>query len=308
MKKVQIAFLDEEGFMENLANYLCRKVRVGIETRLFTSFEMLKKHVSKGETQVLIVDEMLEGQVHALKTYVPQIMLLSEGNMVHEGREFTVLFKYQSAQEIIGEILEQVAEDERIPFEKSHVPKGTMECIGVYAPFGGGGVSEYAFALGKKLSKTKKTLYVNLEEFHGMAEKYTLRRKREECGYRGMSEVIFYLKQRKEKLALKLETLIHVVDHLDCIPAVEDYRDLHNMSAEDVKQFLEVLSEQTMYEVVVFDIGYLEESTLFLMEQCKRLYMPACTTDTAKCKTQAFEQLLLRNNRQNLWEKFERIS
>lgn len=307
MKKIQIALLDEEGFMENLVNYLSRKIQSGIETRLFTNFSMLKKHLQKGETHILIADETAEERVREVRSYVLQIMLLSEGTVMREGSEYFVLFKYQPAKELVREILEQIAEDERIAFEKRRMRKDDMEYLGVYAPFGGAGVSEYAFALAKKKAQSKKTLYVNLEEFQGMEEKCIGRKVREKQFYRGMSEVIFYLKQRKEKLALKLETLVWSVQEAECIFAVEDYRDLHSLTVEDVQTFLEVLSVQTPYEAVVFDIGYLGESTLFLMEQCTKLFMPQGAGSVQQCKEKAFERLLIQNDKQAVWEKFEKV-
>ncbi len=65
---------------------------------------------------------------------------------------------------------------------------------------------------------------------------------------------MFYLKQRKDKLALKLETLVVSMEDLDYILAVEDYRDLYSMNCEDIQLFLKVLLRQTEYEKIIFDI------------------------------------------------------
>ena len=122
-----------------------------------------------------------------------------------------------------------------------------------------------------------------------------------------MSEVVFYLKQRKEKLALKLETVVASWSGADYIFAVEDYRDLYSLSSEDVHQFLNVLSGQTDYETVIFDIGFLSEAALALMERCNMLYMPYAKTKQQKSKEAAFWRLLDRGNYGRLAEHFQRI-
>ena len=72
-----------------------------METRLFTSLEMLKKAAEGGGIDVLLAGEEVAGEIRGLREKIPQIMLLSEGSQVSEKSDYYLLFKYQSAQNIV---------------------------------------------------------------------------------------------------------------------------------------------------------------------------------------------------------------
>lgn len=307
MKRIQVALYDRNGYMPSLVDYLCKKGHSLFETRLFTSTKLLEKQaVEKGIDVLLAGEEVLE-EIRCFRDLIPQIILLSEGDKVCEGTEYYVIFKYQPAQEIVREMLACVAEDDRISFTQRRVGGREMDVVSVYAPYGGAGVTEMATRVAKEMAQQKKTLFVSLELFQGLAwlgeeEKGG---RGEEKDHRGMSEVIFYLKQRKGKLALKLETILVSSENLDGIMAVEDYRDLQSLESRDLQSFLDILIQQTDYACVVFDIGYLSEATLWLMEQSNRLYMPTAHTGAQNIKRQSFRRLLLREGREKLLEKFQ---
>lgn len=308
LKKIQIALYDRDGYMNSLADYLCRKGHNMLETRLFTKLDMLKKSVEEGKIDVLLAGEEVANEIRCLKDKVTRIMLLSEGSQVSEESEFFLLFKYQSAQNLVKEVLAQIAEDDMIYFTQKIITKKTVELIGVFAPFGGAGVTDYALSMAKELAKQYKTLYINMELFQGLDFLLQGKKKEKENIYRGMSEVVFYLKQRKEKLALKLETVVIPLEELDVILAVEDYRDLYSLGCGEMRQLLKVLLHQTDYEKVVFDIGYTGDSALYLMEQCSRLYMPEAVTPMQKSKEQAFWRFLRRENYEQMVQNFKRYA
>lgn len=305
LKKIQIALYGRDEYMNHLADYLCRKGHNMLETRLFTNFDMLCESVKKGRIDVLLAGEEVTEEIHCFKNKISQIMLLSEGNQVSEFSEFYLLYKYQSAQSLVKEVLAQIAEDDTICCTQKLTLKRSVDLIGMYAPYGGAGTTEYARTMAGEFSKQYKTLYVSLELFQGLGFLSGERKAGLEEFERGMSEVVFYLKQRKEKLALKLETIIAAIDGLDYIFAVEDYRDLYSLSCEDIRRFIKVLLQETEYEKVVFDIGYLNDSSLYLMEQCNRLYMPRAVTKTQKSKEEAFFHFLKREEYDGIAQQFE---
>jgi hypothetical protein len=265
-----------------------------IETRLFTSLEMLKKNTESGWVDVLLAGEEVVDEIQDIKDKIPQIMLLSEGGRAEEESEYYLLFKYQSAESLVREVLAQAAENDNIFYTQKLINKRAVEIIGVYAPFGGAGVTEYAVSMAEELAKKEQTLYVNMELFQGLPLDTVGKRKNEEAFCRGMSEVIFYLKQRKEKLALKLETIVISKNNLSMIPTVEDYRDLYSLNCEDIRHFLKVLLQQTEYGKIIFDIGFMSDAVLYLLDRCNAVHMPKAVTVTQKRKQQSFIDFLQR--------------
>lgn len=307
VNKLRIALYDSSGYMTRLAEYICRKGYQMLETKLYTNLPFLKKCAAAGEIDVLLAGEEVAEEIAGLEADISQVILLTEGKGINPPPAYTLVFKYQPAQNIVQEILSHVAENDEIHVTQWTYRRKRIEFIGVYAPFGGGGVTTYALTAAKELSERHRVLYISLELFCGLDMFFSEGKHQEIISERGMSEVIFYLKQRKDKLAMKLESLISVIDGVRGILAVEDYRDLYQMTKEDMELFLDVLEKQTEYEKIIFDIGYLSDTILFLMSQCTRIYMPKAITESQQSKKRAFERLLIRENNTRISENIQEM-
>ncbi len=111
-----------------------------------------------------------------------------------------------------------------------------------------------------------------------------------------MSEAVYYIKQKKDKLAFKLASIIkHHKDGYNYILPVEDYSDLYSISQEDMECFTDVLGREMMYEKVVFDVGYIHVSSLKLFQVCDLLILPEASGQLQENKQHSFEKLLIRN-------------
>lgn len=289
-KKIKIALYDSDGYMVSLVNYLCRKKQEIVETRLFTNRSMLKDYVMEGQVDVLLAQEEEEDWVMGLGSFVPKIILLIEGSMLREHTDYIPVFRYQSAEEVVREVMEAVAEDDRIIYNSAFTVHRQGEVICGFSPFGGAGLSTFLTGMARESAGSCQTLYVSLEQFCGIKNAFSDKRGQAREQLRGMSEVIYYLQQRKEKLAIKLESIICEWEQLHCILAVENYHDLQQMTRADMERLLQILFDELYYEKVIFDIGYLGEATEYLLEQCERIYMPVPRTPVQEMKQQACEQ------------------
>jgi len=306
-KKIRMALYDSDGYMISLVNYLCKKKQEIVETRLFTNPSMLQEYVKEGQVDVLLAQEEEAEWLYGLQAFVPKVILLSEGNMVREQPGYGFVFRYQSAEEVVREVLEEVAEDDRIVYGGAVTAHGQGEIISGYSPFGGAGLSTFLAVLAEELAENYRTLYVSLEEFHGL-ENLPLEKKGQQEEYRGMSEVIFYLQQRKEKLALKLDSLVYGGERAEYLLAVENCRDLHQMTREDMECFLQILFDETPYEKVIFDVGYLGEAGEFLLAQSDKIYMPIPKTKAQEMKQRAWKQGWERLGYEEILEKIYQVT
>lgn len=298
--KIKIALFDDDGYMSSFAGYLCKKYKNIVETRLFTNLEMLTGYINTGKADVLLASEIYVEQFRKYSEQISQMVFLSEENCLQESPDFPMIFKYQAVSEIVKEIFALMAENDKISYQTEIISKRTVEMICGYSPFGGGGVTEFLFQKAEELARNSKVLYVNLEEFYGFSELTG-------PNQGGMSEVLFYLRQRKGKLALKLESILRKKGDLDCICSVNDYRDLYSLTKEDMTEFLQVLINQTEYGIFIFDIGLLTEAGSYLMEHCHKLYMPMPKNQMQISKKDAFEKNLHSSGKGTVLEKREWI-
>lgn len=301
MKKMVLVMFDREGYTSRLADYLSQRESLMMDVRLFTNALSLIHFLQGHKVEMLIVGENDREQIAECRKNIRHIVLLSDGDCVREGSEDAVIFKYQSAESIVRELLELIAEDDGIRLDNQKLLNKAAEFIGVYSPFGGAGVSSFSRKLAKEYSIQCRTLYISLELLNGMQRIETGQKKLlAETAGRGMSELIFFLKQQKEKVALKLQSLVRIQDGVEYIRPVEDYRDLYSMDKKDLRRLLEVLAEEVEYEKVIFDIGCLSDVILELMRHCDVLYLPSADYPVQVSKEAAFEQLLQREGMEEL--------
>lgn len=303
MEKVVVGLYEKTSYAERFAEYFCHNKNNCVDFRIFTMREKISEFTKKTKIDVLLTDRECVGDVESERN-VGKIIVLSEGNYVMENEKYPVIFKYQSIEEIIKEVLADIADDDSINVNNTSVIKNNTELIGVYSVSGGNITLDYGVDLAVKTGKIKKTLLVCLEQLNGLdgaswPENETKRRNSvsyEESSYvRGMSEVIYYLNKNGNKLALKLQSIICRKSGVDCIYPVEDYRDLQSLDKSGIGEFINVVSEQMEYEVVIFIIGYLSEAFMELMQRCDKLYFKAAQDGIERERQSAFENMLKRD-------------
>lgn len=310
MKKILVAMFDREGYTRQLASYLNHHQNTMMEVRLFTKEESLRQFLKQGPVEMLLIGERDWDPLWEREAQIRRLIFLTEGDVVREGSHHPVIFKYQSAESIVQELLAVIADDDGMHVMTRRITSEQVEFIGFYSPYGGGGVSTFSYAMAKEYGMQYTTLYLNLELFHGMSG-HSISKWREITPMeenRGMSEMIFYLRQHKEKIAVKLQSLIQNRDGIAVIRAVEDYRDLYSITPSDIQRLLHVLAEETEYEKIFFDIGYIAESSIELMRCCDVLYLPKPQSEIQQNKLTAFEQLLIREGERELLERIQFVS
>lgn len=299
-----LAVLADGMYSGRFSDYINHHKNMLIDLVTFTSINSAEEYLKNGSADILLVSGDMACEAGKLKN-IKKIIILSDGSYTG-AQECPVIFKYQPAAHILKEIFEQVAEDDTIQgMPVIHTSK-QAELIVVFSPYGGSGVSTYARNLCAGMAGSNNVLYINLEIFDSFAEFESSADNHEYiCG---MSEVVYYIKQKKDKLAFKLGSVIkHHKDGYNYILPVEDYRDLYSISPEDMECFTDVLASGMMYDKVVFDAGYVHESLLKLLQVCDVLILPEASGQIQENKQHSFERLLIRNGMDNVVQNIQYI-
>lgn len=299
-----LAVLADGMYSGRFSDYINHHKNMLIDLVTFTSINSAEEYLKNGSADILIVSGDMACEAGKLKN-IKKIIILSDGSYTG-AQEYPVIFKYQPAAHILKEIFAQVAEDDTIQgMPVIHTSK-QAELIVVFSPYGGSGASTYARNLCAGMAGSNNVLYINLEIFDSFAEFESSADNHEYiCG---MSEVVYYIKQKKDKLAFKLGSVIkHHKDGYNYILPVEDYRDLYSISPEDMECFTDVLASGMMYDKVVFDAGYVHESLLKLLQVCDVLILPEASGQIQENKQHSFERLLIRNGMDNVVQNIQYI-
>ena len=127
--------------------------------------------------------------------------------------------------------------------------------------------------------------------------------------YQGdLSDLMYYFKQNKDTVAIKLKAIVNTVNTLDYVPPLKYSRDLRTMETTKWIELLETIMDTGMYENIVIDIGNVVEDITSLIEFCDKIYVPMENSYMYKMKVGEFEEFLLRSEASELIDKIEQVT
>lgn len=266
-KQILAVFEPKEEYANLFLNYVKELGDNLFDTRVFTKVTALKEFMKENRVDVLLASE--QSEYEEIRKEAGFTILLTEGRMIRERDAHPSVYKFQSAEQILREVFELCAEEYE---DKStyYLPKQIRCCrqLAVFSPYGGTGKTTLSVVLGHLLGANKKVLVVNLEAFS------------RSCGWlpqgedAELSRLIYYMKQGRKDLHMKLQSLNRRVGNADYLCGVNHYLDIQGMEKIDLEQLFHALWEYTSYDVIIYDISFLNEGIESLLEQCDVLYEP----------------------------------
>lgn len=273
----------EAAYACNFVEYMQRKNNIPFEVQAFTGIEHLKIFAEKHRIEILLIsDKAMCDEIKNLD--IGQIVILSEG--VHHPMfdSYPSVYKYQSSDAVIREVMNCYGAQRTLAFPAAVRCK--KELIAVYSPVGRTAKTSFALTLGQVLAKHKSVLYINLEEYAGFEQLL-------ECEYqRNLGDLLYYIRQDHKNLALKISGMVQSVNNLDYLPPAMSPMDIQNTKLEEWMKLLDEIEGKTAYDTVILDIGDGVNDLYSLLNRCQIVYMPIRTDVMSEAKIQQFEQLL----------------
>lgn len=243
MKQV-LAILDgEEAYVSRLLRYWNSREGIGIAAAAFTSEESLRHYMEHQEVGLLLCEA---GLYHSME-HPPdcKTVLLSGKGCVRESDGLPVIFKFQSAQEIIEEIL-GYCQELQVGLPRAALGYG-FTVYTVCSPVGGSGVSSLAFAIAKKKSKYGRVLFVALDPFYQPEVPGS--------SSEALARAIYYIKQKSAGLREKLNRAIIKTERVDCLYGVSHWADISECTGKEMAGLLQEAAEGGRYDFIVVDAG-----------------------------------------------------
>ena len=164
MKKIMAVYDEDPFYAERLSDYVNRKEKGIFKAQAFTSKERLEEFAKEHEIDVLLAGESVEKETfRELKTV--QKIYLTEERDLERIREEPSVYKYQSGDDIIREIMAVYCEAPGVKTVFPGLTEREKRIIGVYSPVGKCLKASFSFVLGQLLSKKHKVLYLNMESY-----------------------------------------------------------------------------------------------------------------------------------------------
>lgn len=299
MKKQKFAILDmEEAYACNLMEYLSERQSVPFETLVFGSVKSLQAYTQQNTLDLLLVSaKMMCDDIRQMN--IRKIMVLSEGELQREYSDCPMVYKYQSSESLVAEVMSYYAHQE-LP-QPGFALKREVNICGVYSPVSRCGKTCFALTLGQILARQKSVLYINLEDYSGFASLL----ERETSS--DISDVMYFLRQNRGSVVLKLNSVMQKLGSMDYLPPAPCSQDLREISLSEWIQLLNELVSFSSYETIILDIGQPVGEVFSLLSQCSVIYMPVCTDIVSRAKILQYENLLREMDFGEILEKTRKL-
>lgn len=272
----------EEEYASRLTDYINLKEGFPFQVRFFSSIEKLVQFAMRQLVEVALVSEEYQNILLEKKAAVAIIVLSNENSDIRENR--CKVYKYQSAEKIMKEILQIAALDLE---NGSHILRNVqLKVIGLYSPVKRSLQTTFGLTLGQLLVKRGKVLYINMEGFSGL--NVMLKKNFE----RDLSDLLYYLQNGKQGLAYILGSMIETVNGLDILPPMLCQMDLISIEAKEWLRFFYEIEKYCDYEYLILDLSDSVQGLFEILRQCTIIYTMTENDGFAMAKIDQYEQML----------------
>ena len=283
----------ETEYAYQLVDYFSNKKGFPFRVQLFTSEKTLMEYSTHHPISVALVAG--KDYSEKIREYPIEHLLILGEDGIEEPTDVKVLYKYQSSEQIIKELLDWIAAKGILG--RISVDSKELKLIGVYSPVGKCLKTSFSFVLGQLLSKKHKVLYLNMETYSGLGQ--LLQRQ-----FRAdMSELIYYLQNSKEKFIYRMGSMMERAGELDILPPFDSYLDFISVSQEEWIQLFQEIERGSDYEYLILDLSDGVQGLFDILRLCDVIYTLSREDGFAMAKIAQYEEVLKKSNYEDIWKK-----
>ncbi len=300
MKKSIFAVCDlEASYACNLMDYLNEKRTTPFEVQAFTNVESLQAFAKDNEIEILLIStRAMCNEIRDLR--INRTIILSEGEVLQDLEEYPFVYKYQSSDQILSEVMEYYAEVHPQPHILGNMAHKT-KLYGVYSPVGRTRKTSFALTLGEVLAETKQVLYLNFEEFAGFEELFQTKYKAD------ISDLIYFSRQKESGFIFRLNSVIQTFHELQYVPPAISPADIRDVSGSEWMEFLHEIMDYCDYDVIILDLSEQVDELFQILKSCDRIYMPIQEDMISQAKIAQYEKLIQMLDLQEIFDRTQKL-
>ncbi len=268
--------------MKKLAEILLLKKEVTAGVRTCSSLDFVGKTLEIANVKVLLISDEVPYEERK-RLFAGKRIVLTKDRCADLGTEETELMKYQSIDKLT-EVIVQAFFENSFQLAKRGGHRGTL--IGIYSPVHRIGKTTFALKLGKELSEEENVLYMNLETYAGIGGYFRGKEMQD------LSHLLYYSRQENDAIGVRITSIVQQMGNLDYVPPMKMGTDLKTVSMQEWKALFEKLSEQSIYESIIIDIGDSVQNIFEMLEMCDWILIPFADDVYAKAKMQQWKYTL----------------
>lgn len=282
MKKSVIAVCDTEGeYACSLAEYFNSRKKLPFEAEAFTNVEKLRDYAGKNPPEILLISQE-DADEQIGKLGAENVILLTEEPQEEDG--YKCVYKYQSAESVIQEVMAYYAENTAPAFYS--LTNRKTDIIGVYSPVNRCSKTMLALTIGQILGEKKSVLYLNMEDYSGFETLFHLAQEQ------NLTD-LFYLFRCKEQIQPgEIERYVKPLGHMECIPPAGSPEDIRAIQFAEWMKLFQLIQSGKRYEVILLDLGNSVDQLFKILGLCHCIYAPVQEDYLSRCKWMQFQKIL----------------
>ncbi|MEY8356536.1 hypothetical protein AALB39_24735 [Lachnospiraceae bacterium 54-53] len=296
-KRVMAVYDVDPLYAERFAEFVNHRKQVPFSVVAFTALERLKAYASDHEIELLLINSSVS-QEEMDKIGAARVVTLADGEVVPLEEQYPSVYKYQSADSIMREVMACYCTDQAEP--GFSMVSGISRIIGVYSPINRCLKTSLALTMGQLLARDSKVLYMNLEDCSGFGhltgEEYR----------GGLSDLLYYYSQDGFSW-IRLGSVVYTWGDLDYVPPVKYPEDLCQVTAQMMADLLGRIARESAYEAIILDLGQFGKKAAEVLEICDVVYMPVKDDCVSAAKVEEFEEYLVSSGHEPLKERIQKL-
>ena len=283
----------ETEYAYQLVDYLSNKKGFPFQVQLFTSEKTLKEYSMHHPISIaLIAQKDFSEEIREFP--INHLLILGEdyGEKIYD---IKVLYKYQSSEHLIKELLDWIAREGILG--RTSVDSKELKLIGVYSPVGKCLKTSFSFVLGQLLSKKHKVLYLNMESYSGLGKLL------QKDFVTDLSELIYYLQNSRENFIYRMGSITEHVGELDMLPPFDSFLDFISVSQDEWIQLFQEIERGSDYEYLILDLSDAVQGLFDILRLCNVVYTLSREDGFAMAKITQYEEVLKTSNYEDVWKK-----
>ena len=300
MKKKIFAVCDlDASYACSLMDYLNGKKTTPFEVQAFTNIESLQAYARENPIEVLLISiRAMCNEIRDLP--IGRIIMLSEGEALPELEEYPSVYKFQSSDQLLSEVLEYYVQMHPQPYIFGKTAHKTR-IYGIYSPIERARKTSFALTLGEVLSENNQVLYLNFEEFSGFEELFDMKYRTD------ISDLIYFFRQKEGGFIYKLNSVVQTFHELHYIPPTLSPADIRDVSGKEWMDFLNEICTYGEYDILLLDLSEQVDELFQILRGCDRVYVPVLEDMLSQAKLSQYEKLIRMLDMEDLLEKTHKL-
>ncbi len=283
MNKNIIAVCDSEvDYACNFTEYMNHKKKLPFCAEAFTDLEKFYNFArNQPPSMVLISQRDMDDRIQQIKKESVVVLLEEKGV---EKPPYKCIYKYQSAESVIKEIINYYTEKNQVSFYQGEEKK--LKLVGIYSPSEICDNCLFALTAAQILGEEERVLYISMEAFAGLEQLFLQKYEN------NLTDFFFALRCGKEDLWGELQKMVQQEGNMDYLPPVESPEDIKAIPFAHWVKLFEIVEKSGQYHKVILNISSAVDELFSVLNLCHQIYIPVRTGFIADCKLSQFELLI----------------